>query len=511
MASARHHSRMSGPETGAAPCVQGGVRAGAGLLRGWLALLALVAALVLRPGVALAGFWSDDAAAYGLEGELDELGAARERIARHEALRAELRRRLVQMSGEIGILGRHGERARAETALRGHALQVAERALDRAAPRLVARLRAAEQRRAQAARALTDLAGLSRRQELDPQARARLRAVGPVLLAALRSDEALSAALTRRLDRLVEREGRLAALVPELRSEIKRLDGRREALLERRRQARQRLAGLDAELHRLGQVVVALAGPLLVVEAARRGRVEAGAAQPARERAAGVAAGGVVRGQVGGTDGGASAARIGAQAAMSAALADRRVAAPVQPAAVVVARQDAPWIGRVGLERHDRAMTDAPRMPAGPVSSIAATASVASRVAAQLPPPAPITPVRAVAQRLPAHGELGGMTIGALPGQRVAAPQDGRIVFADAFKGYGLLLIIEHDSEYHTLLWGFSRLRVAVGDAVRGGEIVGVMDVIGGSLPRLGVELRRRGRPVNSLPWLAASSSKVRG
>ena len=412
MAAARHHSRMSGPEAGAAPCVRGGARAG-GLLLGWLAVLALVAALVLRPGVALAGFWSDDAAAHGLEGELDALGAARERIARHEALRSELRRRLAQMSGEIGLLGRQAERARAESALQGHALQAAERALDRAAPRLMARLRAAEQRRAQAARALTDLAGLSRRQELDPQARARLRAAAPVLLAALRSDDAASAVLTRRLDRLVEREERLAALVPELRSEIERIDGRRVALLERRRQARQRLAGLDAELHRLGQVVVALAGPLLVVEAAHRGRVEPGAAQPARERAAGVLAGGVVRGQVGAAGGGASAARIGVQAAMAAARADRRVAAPVQPAAVVAARQDAPWIGRVGLERHDRAM---PGMPAGPVSSVAATASLASRVAAQLPPPAPITPVRAVAQRRPGHGELGGMTIGALPG-----------------------------------------------------------------------------------------------
>jgi septal ring factor EnvC (AmiA/AmiB activator) len=72
-------------------------------------------------------------------------------------------------------------------------------------------------------------------------------------------------------------------------------------------------------------------------------------------------------------------------------------------------------------------------------------------------------------------------------------------------------LIIEHDSEYHTLLWGFSKLRVAVGDEVRGGEIVGIMDVVDGVPPRLGVELRRRGRPVNPLPWLAASSSKVRG
>ena len=97
------------------------------------------------------------------------------------------------------------------------------------------------------------------------------------------------------------------------------------------------------------------------------------------------------------------------------------------------------------------------------------------------------------------------------PGQRVAASQDGRVVFADAFKDYGLLLIIEHGSEYHTLLWGFAKLQVAVGDEVRDGEILGVMDVIDGVPPRLGLEFRWRGRPVNPLPWLAGSSSKVRG
>jgi septal ring factor EnvC (AmiA/AmiB activator) len=116
-----------------------------------------------------------------------------------------------------------------------------------------------------------------------------------------------------------------------------------------------------------------------------------------------------------------------------------------------------------------------------------------------------------VAARLGGRGQATGITIAAMPGQRVAAPLDGQIVFADAFKSYGLLLIIEHDSEYHTLLWGFSRLRVAVGDEIGAGEIVGVMDVVDGVPPRLGVELRRRGRPVDPLPWLAGSSSKVRG
>jgi septal ring factor EnvC (AmiA/AmiB activator) len=140
-------------------------------------------------------------------------------------------------------------------------------------------------------------------------------------------------------------------------------------------------------------------------------------------------------------------------------------------------------------------------------------AGLSSRVdAARLPPPAPIRPSpELVAARADRPGHDQNIAIAAAPGQPVAAPQDGRVVFADPFKSYGLLLIIEHNSEYHTLLWGFAKLRVEVGDEVRGGEIIGIMDVVDGVPPRLGVELRRRGRPVNPLPWLAGSSSKVRG
>jgi len=93
----------------------------------------------------------------------------------------------------------------------------------------------------------------------------------------------------------------------------------------------------------------------------------------------------------------------------------------------------------------------------------------------------------------------------------VAAPEGGREVFAGGFKSYGLLLIIEHQREYHTLLWGFSKLDVETGDRVRTGQIVGVMAADVEGPPELHVEVRRNGRPVNPLPWLAASSNKVRG
>ena len=103
------------------------------------------------------------------------------------------------------------------------------------------------------------------------------------------------------------------------------------------------------------------------------------------------------------------------------------------------------------------------------------------------------------------------LTIAAAPGQAVAAPEAGVVVFAGAFRSYGKLLIIEHQREYHTLLWGFSELGVEKGDRVRTGQIVGVMADGAERSPELHVELRRNGRPVNPLPWLAASSNKVRG
>jgi murein DD-endopeptidase MepM/ murein hydrolase activator NlpD len=97
--------------------------------------------------------------------------------------------------------------------------------------------------------------------------------------------------------------------------------------------------------------------------------------------------------------------------------------------------------------------------------------------------------------------------IPAAPGQAVAAAVAGRVAFAGSFKSYGLLLILEHEGEYHTLLWGFARLEVRQGDQVQVGRIVGIMDARGDDPPVLHVEQRRRGRPIN----IAASSNGIQG
>ncbi|WP_191060543.1 murein hydrolase activator EnvC family protein, partial [Geminicoccus harenae] len=93
----------------------------------------------------------------------------------------------------------------------------------------------------------------------------------------------------------------------------------------------------------------------------------------------------------------------------------------------------------------------------------------------------------------------------------VLAPEAGKIVFAGAFRSYGQILIIDHGNGYHTLMAGFARLGVAAGAEVLAGERIGTVGV-GPDVPgRLYVELRRKGVPVDPMPWLAAREDKVRG
>ena len=104
-----------------------------------------------------------------------------------------------------------------------------------------------------------------------------------------------------------------------------------------------------------------------------------------------------------------------------------------------------------------------------------------------------------------------GITIETRPAAHVVAPRRGTVVFAGPFRGYGRLLIIEHDEGYHVLLAGLGRIDAVVGDEVLAGEPVGAMAASSNRIPNLYLELRRSGQPINPLPWLAASKTKVSG
>lgn len=163
-------------------------------------------------------------------------------------------------------------------------------------------------------------------------------------------------------------------------------------------------------------------------------------------------------------------------------------------------------------------------------SSGAVADSAANRRTARLSQPKDIRPFPddRASLRMPAQGEIvtrygervreagapssaKGIVIATRADAQVVAPYDGQIAYAGPFKGYGRILIIEHGGRYHTLLAGLQRIDAIVGQWVLAGEPVGVMGSAPTQNPELYVELRRTGRPINPLPWLAQIGDKVRG
>jgi len=111
-----------------------------------------------------------------------------------------------------------------------------------------------------------------------------------------------------------------------------------------------------------------------------------------------------------------------------------------------------------------------------------------------------------------------GIVLQTRPQAQVVAPFDGKIVFQGPFRSYGQILIIEHRGGYHTVLAGLGRVDAVVGQWLLAGEPVGIMGTSGGAVidagqsisdpgtsnqdhPKLYVELRHNGQPVDPAPW----------
>jgi murein hydrolase activator len=170
------------------------------------------------------------------------------------------------------------------------------------------------------------------------------------------------------------------------------------------------------------------------------------------------------------------------------------------------ARADA---ARAGRQKHadEEAAAQARLAAAQPPAGAGALAS-AAQPRGQLTAPVAGTVVRAWGDAT-VGGPANGISYRAAPDARVVAVCSGRVAFAAPFRSYGLLLILDCGGGYHTVLAGFERLDVKVGQIVTAGEPVGVMPgwdpASSGNRPTLYVELWRQGKPVNPAPWLKAS------
>lgn len=85
----------------------------------------------------------------------------------------------------------------------------------------------------------------------------------------------------------------------------------------------------------------------------------------------------------------------------------------------------------------------------------------------------------------------------------VKAVSRGKVVFADWFKGYGNLLIINHGEGYHTLYANLAETFLKVGDIIKINETVGRVGESGVfNAPSLYFELRYKGKPLDPAQWL---------
>ncbi len=119
-------------------------------------------------------------------------------------------------------------------------------------------------------------------------------------------------------------------------------------------------------------------------------------------------------------------------------------------------------------------------------------------------------------------GNVRGLSIASRSHAQVISPNDGTVVYAGKFRGYGQLLIINAGEGYHVLLAGMERITTEVGQFVLAGEPVGNMGlklapgtalgaISGDERPVLYIEFRRKGFPLDPTPWWVGNVKKARG
>lgn len=143
-------------------------------------------------------------------------------------------------------------------------------------------------------------------------------------------------------------------------------------------------------------------------------------------------------------------------------------------------------------------LVDKVATPGGARTKFSATASLALRGGMLQPVSGSLK--RRYGERDDSGTSSQGLTFATEGGTRIVAPARGRVMFAGPFRGYGQIVILEHDGEMHSMVSGFNRIDVTVGQKLAQGEPLGLAN--GGNAEKTDVyfELRDRGDPIDPRP-----------
>jgi lipoprotein NlpD len=155
-----------------------------------------------------------------------------------------------------------------------------------------------------------------------------------------------------------------------------------------------------------------------------------------------------------------------------------------------------------------------PPTPTPAVAGVAASSPVASTTASSVPPAAPVsTNANAkdadddVNWQWPASGSVvsqfdegktKGLAIAGRAGDPVLAAADGKAVYVgSAIRGYGNLIVIQHNGRYLTAYAHNQTLLVKEGQTVRRGQRIAEMGSTDADRVQLHFEIRRHGKPID--------------
>jgi septal ring factor EnvC (AmiA/AmiB activator) len=99
-----------------------------------------------------------------------------------------------------------------------------------------------------------------------------------------------------------------------------------------------------------------------------------------------------------------------------------------------------------------------------------------------------------------------GVAFDAPRGTPVRSVAAAHVRYADWFRGYGRLVILDHGGQYFTVSGHLDEIAVSVGDPVDPGAVIGTVGDTGSLAgPRLYFEVRRGGKALDPREWLAST------
>lgn len=100
------------------------------------------------------------------------------------------------------------------------------------------------------------------------------------------------------------------------------------------------------------------------------------------------------------------------------------------------------------------------------------------------------------------EGKLDGVLIAAPEGTEIQSITDGKIVYADWMRGYGLLIIVDHGKGYISLYAFNQSLYKKIGDVVNAGDVIASVGLSGGhNQASLYFGIRKKGKAVDPMEW----------